>query len=112
MTANQEAWLAALESDEFKQTQGKLQHADGFCCLGVACVMAERAGIFVYEKYGIIYGTSLNDQETVKGWLGLRTGSGHAGPGVCLVNMNDEGKTFKEIAAAIRADPDHYFVKA
>ena len=31
------AWLAALRSGEYKQTQKTLKNATGYCCLGVLC---------------------------------------------------------------------------
>lgn len=35
-------WIAALESGEYKQTEGILHNTrnGGYCCLGVACVVA------------------------------------------------------------------------
>jgi len=45
-------------------------------------------------------------------WLGL--GSGHGDPKDAdlplLVNLNDNGNSFKKIAAIIRANPEQYFV--
>ncbi len=32
-------WIDALRSGEFKQAQGSLKHDDGYCCLGVLCVL-------------------------------------------------------------------------
>jgi hypothetical protein len=31
------AWLEALSSGRYKQTDGQLRDGDGFCCLGVLC---------------------------------------------------------------------------
>lgn len=36
VATNRAAWLAALESGNFPQTQGLLRTDDGYCCLGVA----------------------------------------------------------------------------
>jgi hypothetical protein len=113
MTNNQEAWLQALESDEFKQTTGQLQRGDGFCCLGVACVVAEKAGITVRRYLGVaLDGSTLHDQPEVHYWLGLRSETGHPRSHVScsLIGLNDRGKTFKEIAQFIRANPEEYFV--
>ncbi len=44
-------WIAALRSGEFKQGRNYLHarrpddEVDTFCCLGVLCVLAERAGV-------------------------------------------------------------------
>jgi hypothetical protein len=124
LTANQEAWLQALESGEFKQTQGTLQRRDCFCCLGVACVVAEKEGIEVYRytkesqaapndgNIGDLSGCTLSAQWHVKDWLDLYDSMGCPVDinGPSLVMMNDNGKTFPEIAAIIRANPEKYFV--
>lgn len=33
------AWIAALRSGDYQQTTGILRDKDGFCCLGVACIV-------------------------------------------------------------------------
>jgi hypothetical protein len=33
-------WVAALRSGDYKQGRYRLQEADGFCCMGVLCVVA------------------------------------------------------------------------
>lgn len=40
-----EEWLIALESGEYEQGHGSLRTGDHFCCMGVACDLAEKAGI-------------------------------------------------------------------
>jgi len=52
LTERREAWIAALESEEFRQGSGKLHHKgaqqvrgtatdfENFCCLGVGCRLA------------------------------------------------------------------------
>lgn len=97
----QSRWSAALRSGEYPQATGRLKTDDGYCCLGVECV--------------------LNGEEFVKGADGRwKTQSGLTGywsddeyreeAGVSwnvmadLVNMNDHGgKTFSEIADWIDA---------
>lgn len=85
-------WVAALRSGKYGQCQGVLRDFDGYCCLGVlreiiaprstdsdddwaalSHDMSEMAGL---RRYGI--GPN-NEQET-------------------LAAMNDEGKSFDEIA--------------
>src|SRR4051812_34484552 len=42
---HRDIWVKALRSGEYKQTKGALHTADGaFCCLGVACDLALKAG--------------------------------------------------------------------
>ena len=119
---NQEKWLQALESGKYKQGKNSLCIAGKYCCLGVACDVFETP---VYERYYddeddeaggvIIYGTEgyhtggvapLDVQDKLK----LYTSAGNPSKGgVALVGLNDEGRTFKEIAALIRKDPSNYF---
>lgn len=40
-----EKWINALESGEYKQTKGKLQDQNGYCCLGVLCDLAIQEGV-------------------------------------------------------------------
>lgn len=126
LTPNQEKWLKALESGEFKQTTKVLENTGvaghlGFCCLGVACVVAEREGVPVERHMSlsekVLKGVDLTAQPLVRQWLGLNTHNGFPttlrildANKLCLVNLNDNGKSFKEIAQIVRANPEHYFV--
>ena len=92
-------WVAALRSGEYEQTAGKLRDEVGFCCLGV------------------LYDIEADDWwENVGGpcWLTHKDGMGARLPewlsdqvGISiddqsyLAGMNDNGKTFKQIAAYI-----------
>ena len=40
-----ERWIAALESDKYKQTKSMLVNSYGHCCLGVLCELAVEDGI-------------------------------------------------------------------
>lgn len=117
LTPNQEAWLKALESDEFTQTQGALQNSKGYCCLGVGCVLAGRAGVALFANkphldQGFLLGGNLTNHESVQEWLGLLDPCGVPKDNSeqnRLTYMNDAGVSFKEIAAKIRANPEAYF---
>lgn len=114
--ANAELWLQALESGEFKQTKSCLQDCIGHCCLGVAADVAAQHGIAVgRSRNGYIWGANLNAQPTVMAWLKLRDPDGRSENGFaygpeCLVNMNDRGVPFPEIARRIRHKPEAYLV--
>lgn len=40
-TITKQDWIDALRSGKYKQASGRLKGPDGFCCLGVACELAE-----------------------------------------------------------------------
>lgn len=109
-------WVAALRSGEYEQGQDELrgERLEGgyeFCCLGVLTdiyakqrrigfsragsartIVEDDAGLLPSQKVckwaGIPYIEELDDKPTES------TGK--------LANMNDEGKTFKQIAAYIQ----------
>jgi hypothetical protein len=102
-------WIAALLSGEYKQAKGKLYDGEGYCCLGVLCkVLGEE---FVKEEYpGISHiwrceGESEILPLNIKEKAGMSSISGEYnfdGSGDAqLTRDNDDGKTFKEIAAII-----------
>jgi hypothetical protein len=83
-------WLTALRSGEFRQARQLLRTPEGYCCLGVLCELAARAGAIpeveefvpgdddMYYGYGLgyRYGTQDDDSETslpgkVMEWAGL-----------------------------------------
>ena len=131
LTPLQEKWLQALESGDYQQTTGHLcayQDADGitaepgsdeemsnppnsFCCLGVACEIAENEMLidrydprlnFPPEKVVEIFGFLPSHSRLS---LGEQKGTS------ALARLNDiEGLTFPQIAAKVRQSPETYFV--
>jgi len=122
-TEEQEAWLQDLETTDAPQTKEYLHVQDdfrdikaGFCCLGRACI-----------TLGIPADTNMNfvkydDLDNVLSDIGINKLRLHDDEGLfeepadidgstfgSLVAMNDNGKTFKEIAAYIRANPWNVF---
>lgn len=111
--------IAGLRSGDFKQVVGRLKRTDGYCCLGVAC---EISGL---GKWGAKYSESggfsfrpndgsiavLTDlPEPVMKWLGWSTRPGKThiirrgvNYGFYLVELNDGGLTFDQIADVIEA---------
>jgi hypothetical protein len=104
MNDNAKAWLAALRSGEFEQGNNFLKSGVRYCCLGVACELAERAGV------GHAWpGSSPHDLRTsfvppnVQQWLGIHHEHTFA-------SMNDQGKSFSEIADYAEAhENDHFY---
>lgn len=105
-------WIEALESGKYTQCMGKLFDGKNYCCLGVACdifldqefvetdsedtsyvVEGTREGLelpyFLMEEMGMkkSYGQLLENDNSIN---------------ASLVNMNDGGRSFEEIAQAIR----------
>ena len=87
-------WIKALESGRYKQTQENLELDGRYCCLGVLCKTMRidpqtAKSSFDYELLS----------ESVLEKVGLtKTEQG------TLAGMNDNGKSFREIAAYIRAN--------
>lgn len=108
-------WVEALRSGEFKPSKHTLENK-GYCCLGVACVVAEKNGIKVRRENGVLAGYSLADQKKVQDWLGLyqcegrfRTKKGGS-TYLSVVNDRSEENPFAEIADIIESEPAGLFV--
>lgn len=129
LNPNAELWAKALESGEYKQGRLRLRTVDNkFCCLGVACDLAIKAGVpgvswqhdlfanweVLEQPYNMCRHTSYLP-ETVRTWLGLRTFSGILvidGLQTDLVSLNDdERKSFRRIAKFVRKHADELFTK-
>lgn len=119
-------WVAALRSGDFRQGTGCLHRVqqnepdsvdqsnrpDTYCCLGVLCVLAQRAGAVTAERnpcrvaYG---GTTAILPTDVLLWASLPVFPEHGGPAGCvpispdtsLASLNDGGTGFAEIADII-----------
>lgn len=119
-------WVAALRSGEFRQGTGCLHRVqqnepdsvdqsnrpDTYCCLGVLCVLAQRAGVVTAERHPsrVAYaGTTATLPTDVLMWAGLPIFSEFGGPsGLVLIapdkslaSLNDGGTGFAEIADII-----------
>lgn len=94
-------WIKALTDGSHEQTKETLKDSQGYCCLGVLCDISG-AGKWVGYEYHIC---DEFDGYTMDGDLG-RPGRKLFGiPSRLesrLINMNDKGKSFKEIAKVIR----------
>lgn len=101
-------WIKALRSGKYKQTKGVLRDEingkPAYCCLGVLCETLgmkarKHAGIprFYYGRkvYGVLPLSAfrLTGMKSFNGYL--RT------EGITLTDLNDEGKSFKQIAKVI-----------
>lgn len=102
-------WVAALESGDYQQQVGSLRAGNRFCCLGVLCNLHAQAHpeIAAKQYYDNLYMhcTSLLPVPVFL-WAGLNYASGNEvtieNKKLSLTYHNDSGRTFKEIAQAIR----------
>ncbi len=98
-------WVAALRSGRYKQGQKALRVHDSFCCMGVLCDIVkdhpEVSGKWLSDGFKVpdsVNNGSWPDRK-VKELTGLVWGIDH------LATMNDNGKSFAEIADYIE---EHY----
>lgn len=108
-------WIEALTSGEYRQGTGTLKTQGGsFCCLGVLCDLAEKAGVVTSEEFqsnSTNYGTaeefSTDCQESavlppsVREWSGLPSNDGLLSSDASLASINDAGESFEAIAQII-----------
>lgn len=135
LTPAQRQWVDALRSGEYEQTTNvlcRLNEDDepvGFCCLGVACDLALKAGIDLKVSNGTLTDAELAEDDdpirclsyggataalppVVRAWLGLSDGNdnGMYGGGMeCLAGRNDAGASFGAIADIIESRPAGLF---
>lgn len=105
-------WTAALRSGEYRQGQAVLRSInDRFCCLGVLCDLAEKAGVIRAHKTPDDWAYDGEDAylpEAVMDWAGITDASPHVNvpssmeddPSLTSLN-DDEEWTFDQIADAI-----------
>lgn len=101
-------WLEALNSGEYNQTTGRLKRESGFCCLGVLCDLYSKEKNeewYAYSDYHFEFlGSPTLLPLAVRRWAGIEEGN----PSVSykrptsLAQLNDRGKTFKQIAKVIK----------
>lgn len=104
---NRKKWIDALESGEYKQGKCLLKRDDAYCCLGICTLLYANEN----PDYKPDWGRTHLDTE-VREWVGLSTIGGKFEIGHTdnyLVNLNDNGKTFQEIAAVIKSEPPGLF---
>ncbi|KGM36164.1 hypothetical protein [Inquilinus limosus] len=116
------AWVAALRSDAYQQSQGALRDVNyhteksSFCCLGVACdvfLKLEGRGEWDCDDYFVVgdYDSSTALPDPVAEWLGLSSSLGRLTEEIDynsirvardLTDLNDSAKySFGDIADLI-----------
>ena len=108
-------WLTALRSGEYAQGAMRLRRADNtFCCLGVLCDLAVKAGVIEgptqeFAGGSYMYGAAGNSAflpNEVGDWSGVDRFGQTSGVEEFfdVVQMNDDGATFEAIADVIEAN--------
>lgn len=117
-------WLEALRSGEYTQGVTRLRMKNNFCCLGVLCDLHRKAGLGDWgdtdaSGEGLLYvpnADGFSDAATlpkaVQEWAGIDANPVvevlHERLGLeinaSIAELNDEGKTFEEIAEIIERD--------
>jgi hypothetical protein len=91
-------WIEALESGEYEQTIGCLRDRKGFCCLGVLCDLPAVPGHWEDRGYRASdQWSSLGLSPDIRELIGIDPAA-HEN----LTQLNDSGRTFKEIAQYLR----------
>jgi len=114
----QKQLVDVLRSGRFIQGSGSLQSSVGkdaeYCCLGVACKIAEESGVPLVYGSKVLYGGDLSDQLSVKSWFGFRGDYGGTleSFNTDLVNLNDHlGLNFSKIADIIEEHASSIFTE-
>lgn len=103
-------WIAALRSGKYKQGKRKLRVEDRYCCLGVACEVLGIEGVKDSEGYYCYSNLFAVAPQKVVEELGLINEVGSRNDGSTnLTRLNDEGKTFEEIANELESGA--YFIR-
>ena len=109
-------WIAALRSGKYTQVTDYLHTDKGFCCLGVLCELAVKAGVIEPANRNRVNFTYVDEEKSlppaVRNWVGLNSDSGTYEEHryrKCLANDNDQGKSFTDIADVIASNPRGLF---
>lgn len=104
-------WAEELTSGRWKQCRKHLASGDGHCCLGVLCEMAHQSGVVPRHQThsGLVFfgeaDTALPWQ--VVEWAEMKSDVGYVNNGFdSLADLNDDGKSFGEIAPTILANSE------
>jgi hypothetical protein len=110
-------WIEALRSGEFKQGQGYLERDGRYCALGVLSVLAMLEGVCTYnykDGLGLFDNRQFKLSYNVMKWADIAQDDEHflnpiehsvliniKGSLTTVMDLNDQGKSFKQIANLI-----------
>src|SRR5690242_8424918 len=107
---NRNLWIDALEFGNYEQGEGYLKNGSKYCCLGVACeVLKERLGLEVplNEEFGPGVTQFEDSIASLSSAMLIALGLSEEHQAV-LIALNDNGASFKSIAAALQEMRIHY----
>lgn len=97
-------WIEALRSGKYKQTQGRLERDNKFCCLGVACEVLIPEEKKLRNIYNELHGQLTLHQINAQNWLQRIDEDFYNKTRNKLTNLNDwQDFTFNEIADLLEA---------
>jgi len=97
-------WTAALRSGKYTQAQKRLKDGDSYCCLGLLCHLQHEKfneNGAIGSEYEVLPFSIVNRLNIKTQTCHIPSLSGQHGNFVCLSSLNDNGKTFAEIADII-----------
>lgn len=102
-------WANTLRSGKYPQAKGKLQTEQGYCCLGVACLLFIPEKLRRYDSNGHLSRMTPAHQEVAPKWLkyiernlGMKQYLHSPEEPIYLITMNDQlNFSFDEIADVI-----------
>ena len=111
----QKEWVATLKGGKYKQGKGTLQYRDARCCLGIACIVSGLEKYDAYSDTEKLLGDTLSTQLQVKEYFKIKSEEGDfinengnfteikfdGEKYRSLTELNDDGKSFEEIAKVI-----------
>jgi hypothetical protein len=106
-------WVERLRSGKVEQAKGQLGAGDTRCCLGVLCDIAVEMGVIpppTQDLSFVVYdGADVVLPESVQKWAGVQSAVGLLLDcyDVSLVEANDTGFPFSEIADLIEKNVDY-----
>lgn len=101
-------WLAKLRSGNLKQGKGKLWDGAGYCCLGVACVVAGRVDVKDPSVWGHFYYPSESQvSKQIYAVLNQHVDGDLFG----WYNGNTENETLRSVLSILNDGSDHYSVR-
>jgi hypothetical protein len=104
-----ELWIQELESGFWEQGKYFLEHTNTYCVYGVLANIAATYGVCSHtgNNIGAFDDSRYLVPESVVKWAELKTPNGAlAGFKLPLAEMNDNGKSFKQLAQIIRKHVD------